>query len=85
MASKIRDVCYWPKADIGCCTAHVRFRGGKADMRSSWSNDRIRSSGRVSIRGALLIQNSLDHHPSLLTLAIAATIVLLIFAWTFVQ
>jgi hypothetical protein len=31
------------------------------------------------------IQNSLDHHPSSLTLVIAATIVLLVFAWTFVQ
>jgi hypothetical protein len=23
----LRDVRYWPKADIGPCTAHVRFRG----------------------------------------------------------
>ena len=21
------DVRYWPKADMGCCTAHVRFQG----------------------------------------------------------
>ena len=21
------NVCYWPKADITHCTAHVRFRG----------------------------------------------------------
>jgi len=25
------NVCFWPKADIGVCTANVRF-GRKADM-----------------------------------------------------
>jgi hypothetical protein len=28
---KAANVRFWPKADIGYCTAHVRFRG-KADM-----------------------------------------------------
>src|SRR6185369_17993014 len=23
----MRHVCFWPKADISSCTAHVRFRG----------------------------------------------------------
>lgn len=27
-------VCLWPKADIPFCSAHVRFRGGKADILS---------------------------------------------------
>ena len=27
----IGHVRFWPKADMGCCTAHVRFRG-KADL-----------------------------------------------------
>ena len=31
----LRDVRFWPVADMPSCTAHVRFRGrywGKADM-----------------------------------------------------
>jgi hypothetical protein len=27
MAIALQNVRFWPKADIGECTAHVRFRG----------------------------------------------------------
>src|SRR6187399_656731 len=32
----VENVRFWPKADMGFCAAHVRFRGGRADKHPSW-------------------------------------------------